>query len=752
MEQTHLISVCVFCLLCATHIHCSEYSSRAVKSRFKPKGESLTLDRFERGPGLSGIPAVPQQSPVRGNEFEMTETREQFLNSTQRSPHPVNIFFYHRKGGANETGQFDVPAGKGEMIRSVLNDSVSSRNGTRSVNKYIKIPESEPRDVRTLGGVTREKREAPSAFDEQVYVEILFKKYRNSENRIDLNGFKMLLSHLGLSRVAMADRGRDGHINSLELRDGDHSENGRPEDGNHTARHNECISPAGFFATALGDSLANSTVSHGEKRPGQEDAPSGNDLYLSKAGLHKLCPFLMYQMVEPQTCLMAHHSHEEVMDENHHLLVWLYATASVIIVSLCGLLGVFVIPIMGHSFYQQLLQFLVALAVGTLCGDALLHLLPHAMVPHNDDSHDGEPHDHDHTSTMWKGLAVLLGIVFFFFTEKCLTLASEWRKKHQRNKKVQGHSHVQILNGNSVSDSVGEKLCKHKYSSYPYCYADIKNNKDGHEHSRRHTSDSSNRNSVDERESRNVHVSKWHNDAKDAGENQRLTHTPEAEQRDEDKQSAIDEDALSTTGDKLHENEVSCGRKDGEYTVIIREHESIHHGHSHAHGHVHSPPESLSSVAWMVILGDGLHNFTDGMAIGAAFANNIAGGFSTAVAVFCHELPHELGDFAVLIKAGMSAKQAVFYNLISSILCFFGMCLGIFVGDNPQATSWVFAVSAGMFLYIGLVDMFPELTSSHSAKESSFCQCSLQGLGLIAGVSIMLIIAFYEDQLLTLFN
>lgn len=63
------------------------------------------------------------------------------------------------------------------------------------------------------------------------------------------------------------------------------------------------------------------------------------------------------------------------------------------------------------------------------------------------------------------------------------------------------------------------------------------------------------------------------------------------------------------------------------------------------------------------------------------------------------------GDFAVLLKAGMSAKQAVFYNLISSILCFFGMVLGIFVGDNPTSTSWVFAVSAGTFLYIGLVDM-----------------------------------------------
>lgn len=57
--------------------------------------------------------------------------------------------------------------------------------------------------------------------------------------------------------------------------------------------------------------------------------------------------------------------------------VWLYAVISVVLVSLCGLLGALVIPVMGHACYQQLLQFLVALAVGTLCGDALLHLLPH---------------------------------------------------------------------------------------------------------------------------------------------------------------------------------------------------------------------------------------------------------------------------------------------------------------------------------------------------------------------------------------
>lgn len=104
-------------------------------------------------------------------------------------------------------------------------------------------------------------------------------------------------------------------------------------------------------------------------------------------------------------------------------------------------------------------------------------------------------------------------------------------------------------------------------------------------------------------------------------------------------------------------------------------------------------------------MGDGLHNFTDGMAIGAAFSNNILGGFSTAIAVFCHELPHELGDFAVLLKAGMSAKQAVYYNLLSSVLSFFGMVLGVFIGHTPEASAWIFATAAGLFLYIALVDM-----------------------------------------------
>lgn len=64
-----------------------------------------------------------------------------------------------------------------------------------------------------------------------------------------------------------------------------------------------------------------------------------------------------------------------------------------------------------------------------------------------------------------------------------------------------------------------------------------------------------------------------------------------------------------------------------------------------------------------------------------------------------------LGDFAVLLKAGMTARQAIFYNLLSSILCFVGMILGVLIGNMPTASLWIFSAAAGMFLYIALVDM-----------------------------------------------
>uniref|UniRef100_A0A673J7I6 Zinc transporter ZIP8-like n=1 Tax=Sinocyclocheilus rhinocerous TaxID=307959 RepID=A0A673J7I6_9TELE len=113
---------------------------------------------------------------------------------------------------------------------------------------------------------------------------------------------------------------------------------------------------------------------------------------------------------------------------------------------------------------------------------------------------------------------------------------------------------------------------------------------------------------------------------------------------------------------------------------------------------------SVKTVAWMISLSDALHNFIDGLAIGASFTVSVLSGFSTSIAIVCEEFPHELGDFIILLNAGLSVPQAVFFNLLSAMSCYLGLVLGILLGST-FAPSIIFAFAGGMFLYIALADM-----------------------------------------------
>lgn len=292
----------------------------------------------------------------------------------------------------------------------------------------------------------------------------------------------------------------------------------------------------------------------------------------------------------------------------------------------------------------------------------------------------------------------------------------------------------------SANVTSNDKQCKHKYSSYPYCYNEIamETKDDHHEHpvcSKNAVANQDGKNHVfkacpkhgehgDHIINQNDSEQKLldsHNNYTISDNYKHLCNSYSRDPCDSVENTTVTSVENSSVDGSIVPKHAKTLLPKENYTIILREHETNHHGHSHTHGHVHSPPDSLSAVAWMVIMGDGLHNFTDGMAIGAAFSNNIAGGFSTAIAVFCHELPHELGDFAVLLKAGMTAKQAVFYNILSSILSFFGMIVGVMVGDTPEASAWIFSCAAGMFLYIALVDM---VSFRKSHKLDIPCLCS----------------------------
>ncbi|XP_041371976.1 zinc transporter ZIP12-like [Gigantopelta aegis] len=152
-----------------------------------------------------------------------------------------------------------------------------------------------------------------------------------------------------------------------------------------------------------------------------------------------------------------------------------------------------------------------------------------------------------------------------------------------------------------------------------------------------------------------------------------------------------------------------------------------------------------SAVSLMIILGDAIHNFADGLAMGAAFTQGVTQGVATTIAIFCHELPHELGDFAVLIKNGMSFRQALAWNLLSAVTSFIGLYIGLSVSTEAQTRQWIFAVTAGMFLYIALVDILPSLLQTKVKR--AFPMFIMHNLGILLGFLSMVLLAVFEDHI-----
>ncbi len=139
----------------------------------------------------------------------------------------------------------------------------------------------------------------------------------------------------------------------------------------------------------------------------------------------------------------------------------------------------------------------------------------------------------------------------------------------------------------------------------------------------------------------------------------------------------------------------------------------------------------------LILLGDAFHNFVDGVVIAAAFLTSPALGIATALAVIAHEIPQELGDFAILLHSGLSKARAFSYNLLSSLTTLPGAILGWFwLADVREAIPYVLAISAASFIYIAVADLVPGL-HRHTTLKSSVIQVVL----ILAGIAT---IAFFR--------
>lgn len=156
--------------------------------------------------------------------------------------------------------------------------------------------------------------------------------------------------------------------------------------------------------------------------------------------------------------------------------------------------------------------------------------------------------------------------------------------------------------------------------------------------------------------------------------------------------------------------------------------------HSHAgldlpqSNHQHAPAPSGS----MIVLGDGLHNFIDGILIAAAFLQDPALGWATALAVLAHEIPQECGDFMILLAAGYSRRRALLLNVASGAAAVVGGVIGYYaLAQAEEVIPYALALSAASFIYIAVADLVPQLQMQRRFADIGV-QVLLAGTGVMA--------------------
>jgi zinc and cadmium transporter len=165
--------------------------------------------------------------------------------------------------------------------------------------------------------------------------------------------------------------------------------------------------------------------------------------------------------------------------------------------------------------------------------------------------------------------------------------------------------------------------------------------------------------------------------------------------------------------------------------LALIHHTHHHEGDEHQHHHGHDAHEARRG-GMPILIGDAFHNFADGVVIAAAFLVDWRAGVLATAAVMAHEIPHEVGDFMILLNAGMSRRRAFVFNLISGSSAVAGGVVGYFVLDTmEQLLPYALLLAAASFIYIALSDLLPEMM-----RRSRLAQSLPQVALVLVGVAI----------------
>ena len=135
--------------------------------------------------------------------------------------------------------------------------------------------------------------------------------------------------------------------------------------------------------------------------------------------------------------------------------------------------------------------------------------------------------------------------------------------------------------------------------------------------------------------------------------------------------------------------------------------------------HCHNGICTIHTFTYLNLIGDGVHNFTDGLVIGASFLVSINFGLITTLMIILHEIPQEIGDFGVLVYGGFTKFKALYFNFLIALTCVLGAIVGYFISVSVKDFSvFLLPFTAGGFIYIGACDLVPELHKQQDLKKS----------------------------------
>ncbi len=158
------------------------------------------------------------------------------------------------------------------------------------------------------------------------------------------------------------------------------------------------------------------------------------------------------------------------------------------------------------------------------------------------------------------------------------------------------------------------------------------------------------------------------------------------------------------------------------------------------HCHIPTSEQHMHPLAVMNLVGDGVHNLIDGMIIGASYLASIPLGVSTTIAVVLHEIPQEIGDFGVLMHAGLPLRRALTYNFLFGVIAVLGGVISLLIGPVVEEyISAMIPLAAGGFIYIAGSDLLPELTHECEIKKSLYHLISIA-----CGMAVMFLLFALE--------